>query len=101
MSPLPNFTASPPTLQIYILSHYMQAGDSLQNWTYIWINFMVNTNLVVFTSAIICHCQLLKTLKLRISLHGHYDDSAPQSEEDIILHHLTTLSLAVPHQLVS
>ncbi|KAF8991094.1 hypothetical protein BDQ17DRAFT_313266 [Cyathus striatus] len=58
--------------------------------------FMVNPNLVDFASAIICHCQLLKMLKLGISVYGRYDNSAPQSEEDIILHHLTTLSLAVP-----
>ncbi|KAF8991097.1 hypothetical protein BDQ17DRAFT_313287 [Cyathus striatus] len=59
-------------------------------------DLIINPNLVDFASAIISHCQLLKTLKLGIFFFGHQNDSSPHSGEDITLHHLTTLSLTAP-----
>ncbi|KAF8991104.1 hypothetical protein BDQ17DRAFT_1433317 [Cyathus striatus] len=60
-------------------------------------DLIINTNLVVFASTIICRCQLLKTLKLGLFFRpGRHNDSSPQSGEYITLHHLTTLSIAVP-----
>ncbi|KAF8997444.1 hypothetical protein BDQ17DRAFT_858717 [Cyathus striatus] len=57
---------------------------------------LTTINLVDFASTIICRCQSLKTLKLRITTYIADDVSVLQSADDIVLPHLTTLSLSLP-----
>ncbi|KAF9009950.1 hypothetical protein BDQ17DRAFT_989751 [Cyathus striatus] len=52
-----------------------------------------------FASAVIRHCRLLKSLKLRVSTILSANDSSPQWRHDtknILLEHLTVLSLSLP-----